>query len=109
MLGGELSADRGQFLLRRQLGEDLARLQFRQRALDHGAQPGIVARAGKQRRHGVAVLGDAARLGEMIHQRADIAIDRQSRVADRMHDQDAVLADGKLVNEAGATQDHACL
>ena len=110
VLGRQFSADRGQFFVRGLLGQNLARAQFHHRAFHDRAQIGRrVLHIWKQSRHGVAVFGDAARLGEIVDQPADVVIGGQSHMADRVNDQRAILADGQLMNEAGAAQDHTSL
>ena len=110
MLFGKLGTDRGEFLLRRHFGENLARLQLKDGALDRLAQRGrLVGRLCEQRRQRIAILRHAAALRKIFQKNSDFAIGRQPHLADRMHEQRPARADRQEMNEAGAAENHSCL
>jgi hypothetical protein len=83
---------------------------FHHGALNRLAQTrGPIVGFRKQRHHGVAILGDAARLEKIFQKCGDFTIRGQPHMADRMHDQRAIVADRQQMNETGAAENHACL
>ena len=110
MPGRKFGADRGQLFLGGLFSQDLPGQQIQYRALDHITQiRQLVPRVRKQRHHRLAILGNAARLGKIIQKSADLAIGGQAHLADRVHDQGAVLPNRQLMDKARAAQDHASL
>lgn len=109
MLFGKLGTDRGELLLGRHFGEDLARLQFKDGALDHFAQHGrLVGGFCEQRHQRLAILRHAARLRKIFKKRRDFAVGGQAHLADRMHEQRPARTDRQEMNEAGAAENHFC-
>ena len=95
MRGRKFCADRGQLFLGCLFSQDLPGQQVQYRAFDHVAQiRQLVPRIRKQRHHRLAIFRNAARLGKILEKSADLAVSGQAHVADRMHDQGAVVPNG---------------